>query len=50
MKHYLLGFKNRELVTVVISDYEEWENAIDVDYAINDPQEPEKQLAEWLKE
>lgn len=48
-KHYSLGFRHGELVTVVISEISEVENAIDVDYYVEDPQEPEKQLEEWLK-
>jgi len=49
MKHYFLGFKNGKLVTVVISEYDEVENAVDVDYYVDKPQDPEKQLSEWLK-
>ena len=48
--HVFFGFKNRRLVTVVHSLYAETEDAIDCDYYITDPQDAEKQIAEWKKE
>lgn len=49
-KNYFLGFKNGKLVTVVISEYDEVENAIDADYYVDHPQDPEKQVDTWLKQ
>jgi len=47
--HIFLGFKNQKLVTVTYSVLDEVEDAIDCDYYITDPQDAEKQIAEWKK-
>lgn len=48
--HVFLGFRNGELVTVIYSVVDEVENAIDMDYYIADPQDAEKQIAEWKQQ
>lgn len=41
------GFKNRKLVTVVQTTEDCFDCAIDMDYVISNPQDAEKQIAEW---
>ena len=47
--HTFFGFKNRRLVTVIYSLFDETEDAIDCDYYTADPKDAEKQIAEWKK-
>ena len=49
-KHYFLGFRKGKLVTVVISNLSEVKDALNVDYFVLEPQEPEKQIEEWKKQ
>ena len=44
-----LGFRNGKLITVVESTVDNFESAVDVDYIIDNPQDAEKQIAEWKK-
>lgn len=44
-----LGFRNGKLITVVESTVDNFESAVDVDYTIDNPQDAEKQIAEWKK-
>lgn len=48
--HTFFGFRNGKLITVVQSTSEEYDNAVDVDYSVANPQEAEKQIAEWKSE
>ena len=48
VKHIFLGFRNGKLQTVVISNSNEVEDAIDCDYFTDHPQEPKKQVVTWL--
>lgn len=44
-----LGFRNGQLITIVESVIDNFESAIDVDYVITNPENAEKQIAEWKK-
>lgn len=43
------GFRNGKLITVVLSTVEGYEDAIDVDYVIEDPENAERQIEAWKK-
>lgn len=45
-----LVFRNGKLISVVQSTVEVFESAIDGDYVIDNPQEPEKQISQWKRE
>lgn len=45
------GFRNGKLVTVVqTTDNAGYRSATDVDYTVEDPQEAERQIVEWIRE
>lgn len=46
MKTYF-GFKNGKLVTVVQTRADNYEDAIDVDYTVENPNDAESQIARW---
>ena len=51
MKIYTyLGFRHGELTTVILSTMDNVEDAIACNYFVDDPQDAEKQIAEWKKE
>ncbi|GAG90303.1 unnamed protein product [marine sediment metagenome] len=41
------GFRHGKLVTVVMSIMDEVEDAIDCNYYITNPEDAEKQIADW---
>lgn len=41
------GFKNGKIITVVQSTAENYNDAVDVDYYVSNPQDAEKQIKEW---
>ena len=43
------GFRHGKLVTIIQSTMDNVEDALDCNYYIDDPQEPEKQIEEWKK-
>lgn len=43
-------FRNGKLISVVQSTVDIYESAIDGDYVIDNPQEAEKQIAQWKSE
>ena len=43
------GFRNGKLITVVLSTQNEYDDAVDCDYHIDEPQEAKKQVEEWLR-
>ena len=45
-----LGFRNGKLITVVQSLSDEYDNAVDVDYTVKNPQDAEKQIVQWKSE
>ncbi len=45
--HVHFGFKNQKLVTVIYTLERDRESGIDCDYYVDDPEEAEKQIAEW---
>lgn len=48
VKHIFLGFRLGKLVTVVISNADDVENAVDCDYFVDRPQKPKEQVKDWL--
>lgn len=49
MIHVHLGFRDRKLKTIVLSTEEDTERALDCDYYIDHPKEPDKQVEEWVR-
>ena len=43
------GFKNGQLATVVISKMDNYEDAVNCDYYVNNPRNAKKQIQEWIK-
>lgn len=50
MIHTFLVFRNGKLITVVQSTVDIYESAIDGDYVIDNPNEADKQIAQWKSE
>ena len=48
-KHTYFGFRHGKLTTVVTSTMDNYEDAVDCNYHIDDPQDAQKQIEEWKK-
>lgn len=48
VKHIFLGFRWGKLETVVISNADDIETAVECDYFVDRPQKPKTQVKEWL--
>lgn len=44
------GFKNGKLITIIQSTADTITDAIDVDYTVENPRDPEKQIEKWKKD
>lgn len=50
MTHTFFVFRNGKVISIVQSTVDNFESAIDGDYTVKDPQDAEKQIAQWKSE
>ena len=48
-KFAFFGFRNGKLATIFVSKMDNYKEAIECDWIINNPQNAKKQIAQWLK-